>query len=322
MEPTAVFTGDSLSDLRRDEKNRAKALIEDFMVAANGATARYLADRRSPSVRRVLRAPKRWSRIVDIAREVGATLPAEPDARALDDFLSARRAADPDRFPDLSLAVVKLLGAGEYAVVAPGETPEGHFGLAVRDYTHSTAPNRRFPDLLTQRLLKAALAGADRRIHRTSCTRSPSTARCRRTRPRKSNARCASRRRHCCSPTASVRLFEGIVTGASDKGTWVRVMTPPVEGRVIRNDAGLDVGDRVRVQLVGSNVERGFIDFARVRLRACPGEEQSARRLSLQATGFDYTLTSANRMTEVLDESHRQCRLDVRLPGPLRFAER
>jgi exoribonuclease-2 len=265
VEPTAVFTGDSLSDLRRDEKNRAKALIEDFMVAANGAAARFLADRHSPSVRRVLRAPKRWSRIVVIAREVGVTLPAEPDARALDDFLSARRAADPDRFPDLSLAVVKLLGAGEYAVVGPGESPEGHFGLAVRDYAHSTAPNRRFPDLLTQRLLKAALAGADSpypidQLHSLAehCTMQENAAEKVERQVRKSAAALLLSNR-------TGEVFEGIVTGASDKGTWVRVMTPPVEGRVIRNDAGLDVGDRVRVQLVGSNVERGFIDFSRVR---------------------------------------------------------
>ena len=161
MQARAVFDGDQLADLQRDRKNRAKALIEDFMIAANGTVARFLADRGLPAIRRMLRTPSRWSRIVEVGREFGGTLPDVPDARALDAFLRERRAADPDRFPDLSLAVVKLLGAGEYAVVVPGEQSDGHFGLAVRDYTHSTAPNRRFPDLFTQRQVKAALAGTD-----------------------------------------------------------------------------------------------------------------------------------------------------------------
>src|SRR5216684_765350 len=159
LETRAVFDGDVLTDLRPDEQNRAKELIEDFMIAANGVIARYLTARGSPSLRRVLRTPERWDRIVALAGGLGERLPAAPDARALEAFLARRRAADPDRFQDLSLSVVKLLGSGEYVLDLPGQTPEGHFGLAVRDYTHSTAPNRRFPDLLTQRLLKAALAG-------------------------------------------------------------------------------------------------------------------------------------------------------------------
>ena len=158
LEPRAVFQGDAVSDLRLEQQNRAKQLIEDFMVAANVTTARFLEKKGFPSVRRVLRSPERWERIVELAATHGTQLPGEPDARALEDFLAERRRADPEHFPDLSLAVVKLLGRGEYALETPGQRATEHFGLAVRDYTHSTAPNRRFPDLLTQRLVKAALA--------------------------------------------------------------------------------------------------------------------------------------------------------------------
>ena len=265
MQARAVFDGDQLADLQRDRKNRAKALIEDFMIAANGTVARFLADRGLPAIRRMLRTPSRWSRIVEVGREFGGTLPDAPDARALDAFLRERRAADPDRFPDLSLAVVKLLGAGEYAVVVPGDRSDGHFGLAVRDYTHSTAPNRRFPDLLTQRQVKAALAGTDAPYSTPELEEL--AAHC----TRQENAADKVERQVSKSAAALLlagrigQVFDGIVTGASDKGTWVRVITPPVEGRVVRGEAGLDVGERVRVQLVGANAERGFIDFARAR---------------------------------------------------------
>ncbi len=265
MQAHAVFDGDQLADLQRDLKNRAKVLIEDFMIAANGTVARFLADNGLPAIRRMLRTPSRWSRIVEIGREFGGTLPDAPDAGALDAFLRERRAADPDRFPDLSLAVVKLLGAGEYAVVIPGEQSDGHFGLAVRDYTHSTAPNRRFPDLVTQRQVKAALAAAaapystpELQALAAHCTQ-------------QENAADKVERQVSKSAAALLladrigQVFDGIVTGASDKGTWVRVITPPVEGRVVRGEAGLDVGERVRVQLIGANAERGFIDFARAR---------------------------------------------------------
>ncbi|MGD1049263.1 MAG: ribonuclease catalytic domain-containing protein, partial [Candidatus Krumholzibacteriaceae bacterium] len=159
LEARAVFDGDLLADLQPDERNRAKELIEDFMIAANGVTATYLERKGYPSVRRVLRLPKRWDRIRELAAPLGKTLPPEPSARALEEFLVERRHADPETFPDLSLSVIKLLGSGEYAVERPGQQVEGHFGLAVRDYSHSTAPNRRFPDLIAHRLLKAALAG-------------------------------------------------------------------------------------------------------------------------------------------------------------------
>jgi len=262
-ETHVVFDGDRLADLRPDEKNRAKELIEDFMIAANVATAQFLEQRGFPSLRRVLRTPERWERIVVLASGLGEKLPAEASAPALQAFLARRLQADPLRFPDLSLAVVKLLGSGEYAVEVPGGHPDGHFGLAVKDYSHSTAPNRRFPDLATQRLLKAALAGracpyameelGQLAVHCT--TQEDSAAKVER-QVRKSAAALL------LAPRLGER-FDGIVTGASAKGTWVRVLRPSVEGRIVRGEQGLDVGDRVSVELVRTDVERGFIDFAR-----------------------------------------------------------
>jgi exoribonuclease-2 len=265
IQARAVFDGDQLAGLRRDQKNRARALIEDFMIAANGATAGFLEDRGSPVVRRVLRTPKRWSRIVEVAREHGGALPDTPDAGALDTFLRGRRAADPDRFPELSLAVLKLLGAGEYVVVGPGQPSEGHFGLAARDYTHSTAPNRRFPDLMTQRLLKTALHDrpapysiAELRALAAHCTAQENAA-------EKVERQVSKSAAALLLSNRIGHVFDAIVTGASDKGTWVRVFVPPVEGRVVRGEAGLDVGERVRVQLVAADADRGFIDFVPAR---------------------------------------------------------
>jgi VacB/RNase II family 3'-5' exoribonuclease len=264
LETRAVFDGDLLADLRPDEKNRAKELIENFMIAANGVTARYLEQKGYPSVRRVLRLPKRWDRIRDLAARLGKALPPAPNARALEEFLVERRHADPETFPDLSLSIVKLLGSGEYAVERPGQQVEGHFGLAVKDYSHSTAPNRRFPDLIAHRLLKAALAGLPapygldqlKELAR-HCTEQEDNA--------------AKVERQVQKSAAALLLasrigerFDAIVTGASDKGTWVRISRPTVEGKVVRRSEGLDVGDRVRVELVETNVEKGFIDFVRV----------------------------------------------------------
>ncbi len=263
IEARAVFDGDVLADLRADEKNRAKELIEDFMIAANGVTARYLQQKGFPSLRRVLRSPERWGRIVDLAAALGDRLPPEPSARSLDEFLARRRKIDPARFADLSLSVVKLLGSGEYALELPGQQAMGHFGLAVKDYTHSTAPNRRFPDLLTQRLLKAALAGVpvpygDDELGALArhCT------------VQEDNASKVERqvRKSAAALLLASRVgeqWDGIVTGASEKGTWVRIFRPPVEGKLVRGFHGLDVGERVRVQLVHTDVERGFIDFVR-----------------------------------------------------------
>ena len=267
LEVRAVFQDGALADLLPDEKNRAKELIEDFMIAANGVTAKYLDKKGLPSLRRVLLIPKRWDRIVALAAESGEKLPLKPDAAALDAFLAKRREADPARFPDLSLAVVKLLGSGEYALQVPGQTAEGHFGLAVKDYTHSTAPNRRFPDLIAQRLLKAALAGQPSPYGSEELTKLA-----RHCTDQEDNADKVERqvRKSAAALLLAPRIgaqFDGIVTGASDKGTWVRVSAPSAEGRVVRSFEGLDVGQRVRVQLVHTDVARGFIDFAAVRPR-------------------------------------------------------
>jgi VacB/RNase II family 3'-5' exoribonuclease len=263
-ESHAVFDGELLAGLRPDEKNPARELIEDFMIAANVATARFLEGRGFPVLRRVLRAPERWDRIVALAAGLGEQLPREPSAPALQAFLMHQRAKSPRQFADVSLSVVKLLGSGEYAVEMPGQPADGHFGLAVKDYTHSTAPNRRFPDLVTQRLVKAALAArqptygpgelSDLAAH---CTRQEDNAAKVERQVRKSAAALL------LAPRVGQR-FDAIVTGAGPKGTWVRVLDPAVEGRVERGEKGLDVGDHVTVQLLSTDVERGYIDFARV----------------------------------------------------------
>ena len=264
LQPKAVFDGDAVVDLRQEVHNRARQLIEDLMIATNGVTARFLDARGCSSLRRVVRSPERWQRIVDVAREYGAELPPEPDSKALEDFMVARRAADPLHFPDLSLTIVKLIGAGEYVVERPGDASPGHFGLAVRDYTHSTAPNRRFPDLITSRLLKATLAGArapysdaELAALATHCTQQEDAAAKVERQVRKSAAALL------LEPRVGQR-FDAIVTGASSKGVWVRLVAPPVEGKVVRGEAGLDVGQRTVVQLVSTDVARGFIDFVRV----------------------------------------------------------
>ena len=263
LEARAVFDGDVLADLVPDEQNRAKELIEDFMIAANGATAKFLEQKGCPSLRRVLRTPERWERIVEVAAGLGERLPTEPSARALEEFLAKRRQADPARFPDLSLSVVKLLGSGEYVVEPPGQRADGHFGLAVKDYTHSTAPNRRFPDLVTQRLVKAGID--DRPVPYGNDELNALARHCT---DQEDNAAKVERqvRKSAAAQLLTSRIgeqFDAIVTGASEKGTWVRILQPPVEGKVVRGFEGLDVGDRVRVQLIHTDVEHGFIDFVR-----------------------------------------------------------
>jgi VacB/RNase II family 3'-5' exoribonuclease len=266
IEAKPVFDGDQIRALEIEEKNRAKEIIEDLMIAANGVTARYLSARKFPSIRRVVRTPKRWERIVEIASEHGSNMPGNPDSKALEEFLIKEKAADPLRFPDLSLAVIKLLGNGEYIAELPEGNAPGHFGLAVKDYTHSTAPNRRYPDLLTQRLLKAALADQpvpfrideldDLAAH---CTEAEDAA--------------TKVERQVEKSAAALLLesrigeqFDSIVTGASEKSTWVRLLSLPVEGRLVEGLEGIDVGDRIRVQLIDTNVERGYIDFKKVNL--------------------------------------------------------
>jgi exoribonuclease II len=265
IEARGVFDRGVLNDLRADEPNRAKELIEDFMVAANGVVARFLENKGVSSLRRILRTPERWNRIVALALQSGESLPAQPDARALNAFLAKRRAADPERFPDLSLCVVKLLGKGEYALKLPGKESVGHFGLAVSDYTHSTAPNRRFPDLVTQRLLKATLEGS-----KLPYTEEELSTLARHCTEQQGNADKVERsvRKSAAATLLAPRIgqrFDGIVTGASAKGTWVRIAAPVAEGRVVRGFEGLDVGDRVHVELVHTDATRGFIDFARSR---------------------------------------------------------
>ena len=260
-EARPIFVGDQIHGLEVEEKNRAKEVIEDFMIAANGVTARFLTSKNFPSIRRVVRTPKRWERIVEIAREHGVNLPVEPNAKALEEFLVRQKAADPLRFPDLSLAVIKLLGAGEYVADQPGEPLPGHFGLAVKDYTHSTAPNRRYTDLITQRLLKAALQGGplpyskdELDVLAEHCTLKEDVANKIERQVQKSAAALLLEDR-------IGEQFDAIVTGASLKGTWVRLLNLPVEGKLVHGFEGLDVGKRLQVQLVSTNVEKGFIDF-------------------------------------------------------------
>jgi exoribonuclease-2 len=264
IEAKPIFDGDQIRDLEVEQKNRARQIIEDFMIAANGVTARYLPARKFPSIRRVVRTPKRWDRIVKLAQEHGFRLPDSPDSPALDEFLAGEKAAHPLQFPDLSLAVIKLLGAGEYTAELPGDTAPGHFGLAVKDYAHSTAPNRRYADLITQRLLKAALAGraapygyAELEALAKHLTEGEDAA-------NKVERQVGKSAAALLLETRIGEQFEAIVTGASDKGTWARLLTIPVDGRLVRGFEGVDVGDRIRVQLVSVSVERGYIDFRKV----------------------------------------------------------
>jgi exoribonuclease-2 len=263
IEPQAVFQGGQVVDLHEQPKNQAQELIEDFMIAANGVTAQFLTKRGLPSLRRVVRSPKQWDRIRAVAEGFGEELPPTPDPRALAAFLARRRQADSLRFPDLSLTIIKLLGPGEYVLELPGQDPTGHFGLAVRDYGHSTAPNRRFPDLITVRLLKAALGHSRPPYNATElaslakhCTEGEDAAKKVERWVRKSAA----------AQFLSDRIgekFDALVTGASEKGTWVRLLTPPVEGKLVGGAEGVDVGDRIKVQLTSVDIDRGFIDFVR-----------------------------------------------------------
>ena len=261
IQARTVFDGDAIRDLIPDSRNGAKDLIEDLMISANGVSARFLGTKGFPSLRRVVRTPKRWERIVALAHEHGFSLPAEPDSKALDQFLLSAKAADAERFPELSLSVIKLLGPGEYVVETPGGDPIGHFGLAVSDYSHSTAPNRRFPDLITHRLLKAALTGTAQPYPLDEltelarhCTENEDAAKKVERQLEKSSAALLLQSR-------IGEQFDAIVTGAADKGTWVRVMTLPVEGRLTNPHPTIDVGHRVRVRLASTDVQRGFIDF-------------------------------------------------------------
>ena len=264
IEAKVVFDGDQLRALEITEKNRAREIIEEFMIAANGVVARYLSARKFLSIGRVVRTPKRWDRIVEIAGEHKVKLPDIPDSKALEEFLVKEKAADPLHFPDLSLAVIKLLGSGEYTAELPEENAPGHFGLATKDYVHSTAPNRRYPDLLTQRLLKAALEGKpvpyskdELDVLAVHCTEAEDAA-------RKVERQVGKAAAALLLEARIGEQFDAIVTGAAAKGTWVRLLTIPVEGKVVSGFEGIDVGDRVRVQLISVNVQQGFIDFRKI----------------------------------------------------------
>ena len=263
IEPRPVMSDGRVLDLEAIPDSRSRELIEDLMVAANGVMARFLDAAHRSSLARIVRRPKRWDRIVALAQGLGTVLPADPDGAALSRFLQRQKARDPLHFPDLSLTVVKLLGPGEYVLRPAGEDSPGHFGLAANDYSHSTAPNRRYPDLITQRLVKALLAGAP---------------------PPYSDGELDGIAQHCTRMEAATRklerlmrkviaalllhdrvgdVFEGLVTGVTEHGTFVRLLRPPAEGRVVRGEKGMDVGDRVRVRLLSTDPERGFIDLAR-----------------------------------------------------------
>ncbi|MFI0435419.1 MAG: RNB domain-containing ribonuclease [Parachlamydiaceae bacterium] len=264
IEPYPVFDGQTIIDLRTTTKNRGRNLIEDFMISANQATANFLKNHRQPSFRRVVRIPKRWNRIIDIAKEYKIDLPPDPDAIALDQFLKERCRVDPLHFPDLSLTIIKLLGNGEYVVEYPDESPIGHFSLAVTDYTHSTAPNRRFPDLITQRLIKSILdhqpspySNIELEKLARQCTEKEDDVQKVERKMKKSAA--------CLLLFSKINQeFDALVTGSGPKGTWVRVMTPPVDGKLIKGFENLDVGDKIRVKLIHVDVQKGFIDFIRI----------------------------------------------------------
>jgi exoribonuclease-2 len=262
IQTSAVFDGQVLQDLVPERKNRAHELIENVMVAANGVAARWLQARGLASIRRVLPIPVHWDRIVALAAERGETLPAVADPVALNAFLAKSRKDRPEQFPDLSLSVIKLLGRGEYALELPGQPVAGHFGLAVRDYMHSTAPNRRFPDVITQRLVKSALSSAaapyttaELLALASHCTEQEDHA-------AKAERRVGKSAAALLLQTRIGQTFPAIVTGAADKGTWARTTLPPVEGRIVRGFQGLKVGQAVRVRLLSTDVTRGFIDFA------------------------------------------------------------
>lgn len=256
-----LFLNDQVIAIEKQQKNRATELIEDFMVAANGVVARKLEN--VSSLRRIVRTPRRWDRIVALAATKGEKLPADPDSKALNDFLVRRQAADPDHFGDVSLTVIKLIGPGEYVLERAGEPAPGHFGLAVQDYTHSTAPNRRFADVVTQRLLKAMLDGrpnpysdSELTAIAANCTEKGDAA-------RKVEREMSKRLAAIAMQKRIGEVFDAIVTGVTDRGTFVRVLQPHIEGLLAQGQHGLDVGDRLRARLIRTDVQKGYIDFAR-----------------------------------------------------------
>jgi VacB/RNase II family 3'-5' exoribonuclease len=257
-----LMLNDQVVDVVNAQKNHATELIEDFMVASNGVVARLLE--KVSSLRRIVRTPERWDRIVQLAATKNEKLPAQPDSKALNDFLVRRKAADPDHFADVSLAVIKLIGPGEYVLERAGDVAPGHFGLAVQDYTHSTAPNRRFVDIVSQRILKALLAGQKNPYSDAELTAIAANCTLKENAAKKVERDMAKRLAAVALQKRIGEVFDAMVTGASEKGTFVRILQPRVEGLLLQNPQGLDVGDKLRVKLVRTDVQKGFIDFARV----------------------------------------------------------
>jgi len=262
IETDAIVRGTQIQIETRQE-NAATDLIEDFMIAANGAIARTLREKRISSIRRIVRTPKRWDRIVQLAAGMGTKLPPEPDSKALNDFLCGRKEEDPEHFADLSLAVVKLLGPGEYVLERPGDTPEGHFGLAVEDYTHSTAPNRRYADLITQRLVKAMIASEPSPYSDEELAAIAANCTTRATAERKVEREMQKRIAAVALQHRIGDVFRAIVTGVTDRGSFVRTLDPHVDGMLVHGQHGIDVGDQLKVKLVRTDPVHGFIDFAR-----------------------------------------------------------
>jgi VacB/RNase II family 3'-5' exoribonuclease len=265
LEPRAVMADGRVVDLEDVPESRSRELIEDLMVAANGVMARFLDAAGRSGLARIVRTPKRWDRIVELAQALGTQLPSNPDGKALARFLDRQRTKDPLHFPDLSLSVVKLLGPGEYVLKRAGDPGVGHFGLAAQDYSHSTAPNRRYPDLITQRLVKALLAEqsapySDAELQGIAQHTSEMEAASRKVERLMRKVLAALLLRNHVGES-----FDGLVTGVTEHGTFVRLLKPPAEGRVVRGEKGMDVGERVRVKLLATDPERGFIDFAGVR---------------------------------------------------------
>lgn len=263
IETRPVLQQQNVVDLAVQGKNRATSLIEDFMIATNGAVARMLEAQGLSSIRRVVRTPARWDRIVAVAAGLGGHLPAAADSGALNAFLLQRQKADPDRFADLSLAIIKLMGPGEYVLIRPGDAEPGHFGLAVEDYTHSTAPNRRFADLVTQRLLKAMLQGSPGVYSDEALATIAQRCNERAAAARKVEREMAKRIAAVAMSQRLGQTFDAIVTGVTDRGTFVRTLAPHVEGMLVRGHEGVDVGDKIRVTLARTDVDKGFIDFVR-----------------------------------------------------------
>jgi VacB/RNase II family 3'-5' exoribonuclease len=261
IEAVPVFEGDTLREMKVEKKNRAKDLIEDFMISSNGATARFLTGKNFPSIRRVVRVPRQWDRIVELASENGFSLPSVADSKSLSEYLKFFKQQDPLHFMDMSLSVLKLLGSGEYIPEKPGDSEEGHFGLAVKDYTHSTAPNRRFPDLVTQRLLKAAISGKPVPYQLEQLKQIASHCTLKEDDAKKVERQVEKSANAILFESRIGEEFDAIVSGASPKGTWIRLFHPHVEGKLVKGFAGLKVGQKLKVRLIQINVEQGFIDF-------------------------------------------------------------